>query len=96
MSEREIQIMNLPLCIVTAMARDTTFLMAMASLAPVALAVGGVGVLNSPVRRMNISQRDAAFVAEYASVRSLGAIVTGHTIGHYGIVFFRRLTAVLH
>jgi hypothetical protein len=83
----EIQIVNAPLRVVTAVAGDTALLIAVTTLAPVVIPIGGIGVLHFPIRRMNIGQCDPGFMAECAFIGRLDAVVTVHAVSHDGIVF---------
>jgi len=89
MCQGEIKIMNFALRVVTPMAGDTALLIAVTTLAPVVIPIGGIGVLHFPIGRMDIGQRDSTFVTERAFVGRLSAVVTVHTVSHDGIVFGR-------
>lgn len=88
--QREIEIVNSPLRVVTAVADDAVLLIAVTTLTPVIISIGSIGVLHFPIWRMNIGQCDPVFMAECAFIGRLGDVVAVHAVSHNGIVFGRR------
>jgi len=96
MRQGKIQVVNFPLGVVAAVAGDTALLIAVTTLTPILVPIGGVGVLHFPIGRMNIGQRDVIPVAESAPVGRFASVVAIHAVSHNGIVFGRGFATGFH